>query len=250
MAERTVDKLRKMISIRQQIKRETRKGIRESSKIDRLKEALDKIEKDIDMDVSGCARERRPIEEGIRFEGKNVSALVLNYCFRNFHRVMGRGEYPTVLDVVPRVLGFMQRVKSLQGQRVLSVNGGDFLLGRISGPSRIYNRDVFYHLMIPVAKESFFRLQVERARQGLVGRWVKPYELNGSEPEIIVNSELLGAGRSGDMLKGEMSYNRSYPRERAKEGDLFLYLGDGYVQDRFREEIVLPQMKFKTKLPD
>lgn len=248
MVEKTVDKVRQMQKAYQQIKKETRKGIRASSKIDKLRRALDEFEKDIQMDIEGCARPRRPIEEGIRFQGKRVSASVLNYCFRNFHRIMGRGEYPTVLDIIPRVLNFMQRVKSLQGQRILSINEGDHLIGRISGPVRIDNNNAFYYLMVPIEKDSFFRLQVERARQGLVGRWVRPYEINGSQPEILVDSDLLGDGGRGDMLKGEMSYNHSHPGERASAAGLYLYLGDGYIQDKLIN-IVIPQLKFKTQLP-
>lgn len=249
MVESVLDKVRNVMDIYYQIRRENKKGIRDSSQLDRLKEKLDEVEKDINNDLTGAGREMRVIEDGIKFEGKFVPAIVLNYCFRNFSRVMGRGNYPTVLDNVPRVLDFMEGVKTLKGHRVLSINGGNCLFGRISGPSRIDNDRVFYNMMIPVERESFLRLQVERARPGIIGKWGEPYELSEGEPEIFVDKNLLALGR-GSWRQGEMSYNRSNPQGIISDADLSLYLGDGPVHDRFRRDFVIPEQRLKVQLPD
>jgi hypothetical protein len=249
-----VDRIRQVRGTYMQIQRERRKGHKETAKIDELRRALIEGEGAVNLELG--SRNGREIEDGIKFKGRRVPARVLGYCFSNFVPVMNDGKYPTVFDRVPRILNFMDGVKSLDGRRVLSVRGADCVLGRISGPCRIENDRGFYRMLIPIEGESFRGLKVERYGKAVDASWFRPDFLpKDEEHDIFVDEDLFGRGRynlsSGPGWPiGEISVDYSKDGGSERKQNIALYLGEMAVYDRFRQPFVVPEVRVETAMPN
>jgi len=247
-----VERVKKVRTIHGQIQRERRKGIRESVKLNGLRRDLAKAELFVYEGLCDGWR----IEEGVRFSGRRISAKVLTYCFKNFFpsensQGVREANYPYACTRIPSVLAFMKMVKEeYKGQRVLGIRGGSHHLGVVSGPCRMVSiaGGYFYSMFIPVEKDSFRELRVERKDGRLKGKWVVPSDSGEGEEAILIDEKIF--------YERALRDNAVWVVDAVKSGDEVLreksalYLGNYVVSRRLKKEFVIPEIIVKADMPD
>ena len=235
------------------------------SKIIKLADEFNDIREGLleaDNKIGPLQKERRLLEKKgniahseinrLQIKGVMHPDVILDYCFRH-----SNGD---VFDKIPVVNEFLDQIKELQGEKMLTVKEGENLeIGIISGEGMFSVERSFRHLHVPVERYQVFELGKENWKEDVKQIWIngdifeeKRLRIKPSNSKQELLQKLIRE-TEGERVKlservvSSYIWNVDYPGRRYAGGlelnNWFVYLGDDAVESGLEKhsEMKIPE---------
>jgi len=236
------EKFEKVKKIHKEIKYIQNEGIRESIKLNLLKEKRCQLERSI---------------QDYLLNGEQLENHLEDYCFRNFAQSSYQDDLnneiiysPSVFERIPKVKEFTHEIEKVNGQKILMIQENDLKTGIISGPCEFEIEVQFRYLFVPVEKLFEFDFQKKEWYQNKLK--IKDKNLIFINPDIFKypsQQRLHFMGENWRIWKTDYSkvkYISGGPPEETT-----IYLGNDYVESVLENlEVTIPSKKIKVTLPE